>query len=77
MKKIVEIVNLSFKNSQDYFKQSIELQHEKAKFIDTLNNGQRQAFEQLWESIYKLHKLDIEEYIVHTFEITKSVMELR
>lgn len=77
MKKMVEIVNLSFKNSQDYFKQSIELQHEKAKFIDTLNNGQRQAFEQLLESVYKLHKLDIEEYIVHTFEITKSVMELR
>ena len=77
MKKIVEIVNLSFKNSQEYFKQSMELQHEKTKFIDTLNNGQRQAFEQLLESIYKLHKLDIEEYIVHTFEITKSVMELR
>jgi len=77
MKKIVEVVNLSFKNSQTYFKQSIELQHEKAKFIDTLNNEQRQAFEQLLASIYKLHKLDIEEYIVHTFEITKSVMKLR
>lgn len=77
MKKIVEFVNLSFKNSQDYFKQSIELQHEKAKFIYTLNNEQRQAFEQLLDSIYKLHRLDIEEYIVHTFEITKSVMKLR
>lgn len=77
MKKIVEVVNLSFKNSQTYFKQSIELQHEKAKFIDTLNNEQRQAFEQLLASIYKLHRLDIEEYIIHTFEITKSVMELR
>ena len=77
MKKIVEFVNLSFKNSQDYFKQSIELQHEKAKFIDTLNNEQRQAFEQLLETIYELHKLDIEEYIVHTFEITKSVMKLK
>lgn len=77
MKKIIEVVNLSFKNSQEYFKQSIELQHEKAKFIDALNNEQRQAFEQLLETIYKLHKLDIEEYVVHTFEITKSVMELR
>ena len=75
MKKIVEIVNLSFKNSQEYFKQSMELQHEKTKFIDTLNNEQRQAFEQLLVSIYKLHRLDIEEYIVHTFEITKSVMK--
>lgn len=77
MKKIVEIVNLSFKNSQEYFKQSMELQHEKTKFIDTLNNEQRQAFEQLLVSIYKLHRLDTEEYIVHTFEITKSVMKLR
>ncbi len=77
MKKIVEVVNLSFKNSQNYFKQSIELQHEKAKFIDTLNNEQKQLFEKLLESIYKLHRLDIEEYIVHTFEITKSVMKLR
>lgn len=77
MKKIVEVVNLSFKNSQNYFKQSIELQHEKAMFIDTLNNEQKQLFEKLLESIYKLHRLDIEEYIVHTFEITKSVMKLR
>ena len=76
MKKIVEVVNLGFKNSQDYFKQSIELQHKKAKFVDTLNGEQRYAFEQLLESIYKLHKLDIEEYIVHTFETTKNVMKL-
>lgn len=76
MEKNVKIVNMNFRNSKDYFNQSIELQHEKAKFINTLNNEQRQIFEQLLENIYKLH-IDIAEYIIHTFEITKSVMKLR
>ncbi len=77
MKKIVEFVNMSFKNSQEYFNQSIEIQHIKAKFVEMLSAGQKQMFEQLLASIYKLHNLDIEENIIHTYNICKEVFKLR
>lgn len=77
MKKIVELVDMSFKNSQEYFKKSIDIQHLKADFIDTLSAEQKQIFEHLLDRIYKLHRLDNEEYIVHTYNICKEVFKLR
>ena len=77
MKKIVEFVNLSFKNSQEYFKQTIEIQHIKADFIATLLDDQKQKFEQLFDKIYKLHRLDNEEYIIHTYKVCKEIFKLR
>ena len=77
MKKIVEIVNMSFKNSQEYFKQSIDIQHIKAKFVETLSAEQKHLFDGLLASIYKLHNLDIEENIIHTYNICKEVFKLR
>ena len=77
MKKIVELVNISFKNSQEYFKQSIDIQHLKADFIETLSVEQKHIFDNLLDSIYKLHNLDIEENIIHTYNICKEVFKLR
>lgn len=77
MEKIVELVDMSFKNSQEYFKQSIDIQHLKADFIDTLSSEQKHIFEELLARIYKLHRLDNEEYIVHTYNICKEVFKLR
>ncbi len=77
MKKIVELVNMSFKNSQEYFKQSIEIQHIKSKFIKTLSAEQKHLFDELLASMYKLHNLDIEENIIHTYNICKEVFKLR
>lgn len=77
MKKIVELVNMSFKNSQEYFKQSIDIQHLKADFIETLSAEQKHIFDELLASMYKLHNLDIEENIIHTFNICKEVFKLR
>ena len=77
MKKIVEFVNLSFKNSQEYFKQTIDIQHIKADFIETLSNDQKQKFEQLLDKMYKLHMLDNEEYIIHTYNVCKEIFKLR
>lgn len=77
MKRIVELVDMSFKNSQEYFKQNIDIQHLKADFIETLSAEQKQMFEQLLGRIYKLHRLDNEEYIVHTYNICKEVFKLR
>lgn len=77
MKRIVELVDMSFKNSQEYFKQSINIQHLKADFVDTLSTEQKQMFDNILASIYKLHRLDNEEYIVHTYNICKEVFKLR
>ena len=77
MKKIVALVDMSFKNSQEYFKQSIDIQHIKAKFVETLTAEQKHLFDELLASIYKLHNLDIEENIIHTYNICKEVFKLR
>ena len=77
MKKIVELVNMSFKNSQEYFKQNIDIQHLKADFIETLSVEQKHMFDELLTSIYELHNLDIEENIVHTYNICKEIFKLR
>lgn len=77
MKRIVELVNMSFKNSQEYFRQTIDIQHIKAKFVETLSAEQKHIFDELLSSIYKLHNLDVEENIIHTYNICKEVFKLR
>ena len=77
MNKIVEVVNWSFKNSQDYFKQSVEVQHIKADLVATLTNEQKQIFDKLMDSMNKLHKIDTEEYILHTHKVRKEAFKLR
>ncbi|MBQ8424613.1 MAG: hypothetical protein IJX17_01170 [Clostridia bacterium] len=77
MKKIVELVDLSFKNSHDYFEKSIDIQHIKEDLISTFTPSQKVMFETLLERIYKLHKLDIEEHIVHTHKVCKDIFKLR
>ena len=77
MNKIVEAVNWSFKNSQKYFKQSIEVQHIKADLVLTLTDVQKQVFDKFLDSINRLHKTDIEEYILHTHKVFKEAFKLR
>ena len=77
MKKIVELVNLSFMNSHEYFEKSIDIQHMKEVLISTFTPSQKAMFENLMAYIYKLHKLDIEEHIVHTYKVCKDVFKLR
>lgn len=77
MKRIVELVNMSFKNSQEYFRQTIDIQHIKAKFVEALSAEQKHIFDELLSSIYKLHNLDIEENIIHTYNICKKVFKLK
>lgn len=77
MKKIVELVDLSFANSQEYFKKSIDIQHMKAELVSSFNLNQKAMFEKLLDEINRLHRLDIEEYIVHTYNVSKEVFKLR
>ena len=77
MKKIVELVDLSFKNSHEYFEKSIDIQHMKDDLISTFTTSQKNMFENLINHINKLHKLDTEEHIMHTYKVCKDVFKLR
>ena len=45
MKKIVELADLSFVNSKEYFKKSIDIQYMKADLVSSFNKSQKVAFE--------------------------------
>lgn len=77
MKKIIDLVSLSFKNSHEYFKKSVDIQHMKEDLASTFTQSQKDIFNQLLEAIYKLHKLDIDEYIIHTYKVCGDVFKLR
>jgi len=49
MKKIVKLVNMSFKNSQEYFKQSIDIQHIKAKFVENCQQSKSISLMNCWQ----------------------------
>lgn len=76
MKKIIELMDLSFKNSHEYFENSVDIQHIREDLISTFIPSQKAMFENLINHINKLHKLDIE-HIVHTYKICKDVFKLR
>ena len=77
MKRIIELVELSFKNSHEYFEKSIDIQHIKEDLVSTFTTSQKAMFENLINHINKLHKLDVEEHIVHTYKVCKDVFKLR
>lgn len=77
MKKIIELVDLSFKNSHKNFETSIDIQHMKEDLISTFTQSQKAMFEKLINHINKLHKIDVEEHIVHTYKVCKDVFKLR
>jgi len=77
MKKIIELVDLSFMNSHEYFEKSIDIQHMKEDLVATFTPSQKDMFEKLLDRIYKLHRLDIEERIIHTYKVCKDVFKLR
>lgn len=77
MNKIIDLVGLSFKNSHKYFEKSIVIQHIKEDLVSTFTENQVALFNELLERIYKLHKLDTDEHILHTCKVCKDVFELR
>ena len=77
MKKIIELVDLNFMNSHEYFEKSINIQHMKEDLVSTFTPSQKTMFENLMSHVYKLQKLDIEEHIVHTYKVCKDVFKLR
>ena len=77
MKKIVELVDLSFMNSHEYFEKSVDIQHMKEDLVSIFTPSQKTMFENVINHINQLHKLDTEEHIVHTYKVCKDVFKLR
>lgn len=73
MKKIIELVDLSFMNSHEYFEKSIDIQYMKEDLVSTFTPNQKAMFENLINHINKLHKLDIEKHIEHTYKVCKEL----
>lgn len=74
---MIKLVDLSFMNSHEYFEKSIDIQHMKEDLVSTFTPSQKAMFENLINHINKLHKIDVEEYIVHTYKVCKDVFKLR
>ena len=77
MKKIIELVDLSFMNSHECFEKTIDIAHMKEDLVSSFTPSQKDMFEKLLDNIYKLHKLDVEKHIVHTYKVCKDVFELK
>ena len=77
MNKIVDVVKWSFKFSKEYMTKSVDIQHIKYDFEQTLTEKQRTMFQSVLDEIYSLQKIGIDEYIEHTYNVCKEVFKLR
>lgn len=77
MNKIVDVVKWSFKFSKEYMTKSVNVQHAKYDFEQTLTEEQRAMFQILLSDVYSLQNIAIDEYIEHTYNVCKEVFMLR
>ena len=77
MNKIVDVVKWSFKFSKEYMTKSVNVQHAKYDFEQTLTKEQKTMFQSVLDEIYALQKVAIDEYIEHTHNVCKEVFKLR
>lgn len=77
MNKIVDVVKWSFKFSKEYMAKSVNVQHAKYVFEQTLTEEQQAMFQSMLDEIYSLQKVAIDEYIEHTYNICKEVFKLK
>lgn len=65
MNKIVDVVKWSFKFSNEYVAKSVNVQHAKDNFEQTLTEEQKAVFQNMLDEIYSLQNVAIDEYIEH------------
>lgn len=75
--KIVDVVKWSFKFSKEYVAKSMNVQHAKYDFEQTLTEQQKAMFQSVLDDIYSLQNMTIDEYIEHTYNVCKEVFKLR
>ena len=77
MNKIIDVIKWSFKFSQEYIAKSVDIQHAKYDFEQTLTDEQKAMFQIVLDEIYSLQNVAIDEYIEHTYNACKEVFKLR
>ena len=77
MKNLIDLVNKSFIGSKELNGKLTKINEMKMHFISELNDKQRIEFLKFCAEIEELQKVEVKEYINHTYAICKDVFKLR
>ena len=76
MKKLVNLVNRSFFDSEKLKIQKEKVAEIKMNFISVLTDEQCIKFLEFWVEVEDMIKIQTEEYIKHTHKVCKDVFKL-
>lgn len=77
MKNVINLVNKSFVSSDELNNKMAKVNALKIQFISSLNDEQCVEFLKFCVEIEELQKIQIKEYINHTYKVCKDVFSLR
>ena len=77
MKRLIDLVNKSFVNSEKLKEQKENVAELKMGFVSKLSDEQCIRFLEFWVEVEEMIKMKIEEHIVHTYKVCKDVFKLR
>lgn len=77
MKNLIDLVNKSFIGSKELNGKLTKINEMKMHFISELNDKQCIEFLKFCAEIEELQKVEVKEYINHTYAICKDVFKLR
>ena len=77
MKQLIDLVNKSFVDSEKLNSKKEKVSELKMSFVSGLTDEQCIEFLEFWLKVEDLIKMQIEEYINHTYKVCKHVFKLR
>lgn len=77
MKKLIDLVNKSFVSSDEMNDKLTRINEMKMHFVSILNDKQCIEFLKFCVEIEELQKVEVKEYINHTYEVCKDIFKLR
>ena len=77
MKQLIDLVNKSFVDSEKLNSKKEKVFELKMSFVSSLTDEQCIKFLEFWLEVEDLIKMQIEEYINHTYKVCKDVFRLR
>ena len=77
MKKLIDLVNKSFVNSEKLKERKEKVAEKKMNFVTGLTDEQCITFLEFLVEVEDMIKMQTEEYIKHTHKVCKDVFKLR
>ena len=77
MKKLIDLVSMSFIETEEFKTQKEKVAELKMNFVSGLTDEQCIKFLEFWVEVEEMIKMQTEEYIKHTHTIYKDVFKLR